>query len=159
MNISNIIEQILSALQTLVPNVIASATVSVDSYDVLTKINDADGQDIVVANVGAETANQDCLDAGIVDVDFEIYIARGYGLAEANDENVYKTIVDRCPLYQLRDAVRDTLRNLVFKDETNCLYEDFLRYHGSEVFETPYNLRAATFKLKFKLTGVLPETK
>ena len=72
MNISNIIEQILSALQTLVPNVIASATVSVDSYDVLTKINDADGQDIVVVNVGAETANQDCLDAGIVDVDFEI---------------------------------------------------------------------------------------
>lgn len=159
MNLASIIEQIVSSLEVSCVDFVARIEVACDSYNVLEKINLADGQDIVIVNIGNEQNNSDCPQACVVDETFEIYVARGYGLAEANDADVYSSSEKRSALYVLRDRVRDAVRAIKFENEQNFLYEPQLRYVGAENFETPYNLRAAVFKLNFNLTGTIPEIK
>ena len=159
MNLANIIKQIVSTLEASCSDIVARIEVACDSYNVLEKINCADGQDIIIVNVGNEQNNSDCPQACVVEETFEIYVARGYGLAEADDAEIYSASENRSALYQLRDRIRDAVRALKFENEQNFLYEPQLRYVGAENFETPYNLRAAVFKLNFNLTGTIPEIK
>ena len=150
--IERILEQIKNILTSRLDGV--RAKIALDSYDVLEKINEAAGEDIVIIDVGEETPVGNYPELGVCQETIEVYVARSFGLAELKEEEFFTRNSYDIPLWKLRDAVRDAIRsaNIAGNFETNRL-----EYHGAKRFETPYNLRAAAFVLTFKITGAIPD--
>ena len=138
------------------PLIGAQCSLALDSYNVLEKINDADGADIVIVDVGAENPLGDWPEAGVAETLSDVYVARSFGLSEPDCSIFFARIAGGSPLFKLRDAVRDELRALKLDNSDGMLESPYLAYKGCSRFETPYNLRAATFKLTFSITGSLP---
>lgn len=129
--------------------------IAVDPFDILERLFDGPHRWRIVLHWAGETpTNPETPEAGIVDHNLEIYIARHHGLAI--DKGKSQTIANRPDgeptLMHLRTLVDSRLRSYTF-DTSDESIAPHLEYQGTDSIATPEGVLLAAYRARYRITA------